>query len=81
MPLQLAEDMATAAPLALTVPVMFLLLPTVTLPKVTVAGDSVIVPAAAPVPEREILTFGLVASEVMATVPVAAPEAVGAKLA
>ena len=56
--LELAEVTTTLAVLALSVPVRLLLLPTVTLPKLRVAGERESWPELVPVPERATLRAG-----------------------
>jgi len=76
----LAPLTVTLAPLAVRVPVAEALLPTTTLPKLRPVGVTASCPAAtAPDPERGIVNVGLAAVEVMVTVPLAAPDEVGAK--
>lgn len=64
-----ADDTVTLPPVALRVAVMFLLEPTVTLPKPKLVGFTAKVPTATPVPESEIVGE-LEASDVKDTVPV-----------
>ena len=52
---------------------MELFFPTVTLPKLRLLGFGVRPPGAMPEPVRDIVSVGLLASEVMLTVPVALP--------
>ena len=54
--LRLAEDTVTDAPLAVKLPLSDELVPTVTLPKLRLVGDTANVPAAVPVPESAILS-------------------------
>jgi hypothetical protein len=54
---------------------------TLTLPKLTDAGDAVTVPSETPVPLSGIAKLGLVALLTTVTIPLAAPAAVGAKVA
>ena len=76
----LAPLTVTLAPLAVRVPVAEALLPTTTLPRLRPVGVTASCPAAtAPDPERGIVNVGLAAVEVMVTVPLAAPDEVGAK--
>lgn len=72
-----AEDTTTLAPLADRVPLMFLLLPTATLPKLMLAGETASVPLPTPVPVSEIEICG--ALLVMAMLPVLLPLFLGAK--
>lgn len=53
------------------------MLPTVTLPKPRLVGLADRVPAATPVPESGIVRVGLVAFELIVTVPLALPAVVG----
>lgn len=75
----LAAVIVTFAPLALNVPDALLLAPTTTLPRLSVLGLTASCPTAVvPVPDREMLTLGFVASDVMVTLPEALPAACGA---
>ena len=53
------------------------MLPTVTLPKLRLAGFDPSVPAVTPVPVKAIVRVGFEPFEVIVTVPVAVPAAVG----
>jgi len=66
--------------LAVRVPVWDLLLPTVMLPKFTVAGATASCPGAGAraVPDSDTVAVELAASEIMERVPLAEPAAVGA---
>jgi hypothetical protein len=57
------------------------LFPTVTLPKLRLVGVDPSAPALTPVPVRGMVRVGLEALEVMVTVPVALPAAVGVNVA
>lgn len=71
----------TLAPLAVSLTVDEVLLPTVTLPRLRGAGEMLRVPtAAAPVPERGTVSMGFDALEVTVTVPLALPVDGGANL-
>ena len=75
----LAPVTVTFAPLALNVPDALLLLPTTTLPRLSVPGLTASCPTAVvPVPDRETFTLELVASDVKVTFPDALPAACGA---
>jgi hypothetical protein len=76
---RLAEETVTAVPLAVRLPFRDALDPTVTLPKLRLVGDTANVPAAVPVPERLIVSGE--AFETTDRLPLAAPAAVGAKVA
>ena len=77
--LVLAAVTVTFAPVAVNLPVPELLFPTVTLPRLRVAGEALKVPTAAvPVPDKEIVNVGFEALEVTVTFPLAVPEVVGA---
>ena len=77
----LAAVTVTFAPLAVSVPDPDPLFPTATLPRFKVEGEIVSVPtAAAPVPDRETVSFGFEAFDVMVTVPLAVPVRVGANV-
>jgi len=71
----------TLAPLAVRVPDAVPLVPTTTLPRAKLVEERTSCPvAAAPVPDRAMVRVGLEALEVMLTVPVALPAAVGVKV-
>ena len=75
-----ALDTVTATPpVFVTATEMVLLLPRVTLPKLALVGFAVREPGASPVPESAILSGEPVASDTIATEPLAAPAVVGAK--
>jgi len=75
----LAVVTVTLAPLAVRVPVTVPLFPTTTLPKGNVVGLTVSCPTAAvPVPDNGIVRLGFEALEVIVTLPLAAPDVVGA---
>ena len=77
--LVVAPVTVTFAPLAVNVPDALLLLPTTTLPTLSVPGLTASCPTAVvPVPDSEMLTLGLVASDVILTLPEALPAACGA---
>jgi hypothetical protein len=72
----LAPVTVTFAPLALNVPDALLLAPTTTLPRLSVLGLTASCPTAVvPVPDREMLILGFVASDEIVTVPEALPAA------
>ena len=72
----LAAVTVTFAPLAVNVPDALLLLPTTALPRLSVPGLTASCPTeVVPVPDRERLKLGFVASEVMVTFPDALPAA------
>jgi len=73
------ETVTAIPPVFVTVTETVLLVLTVTLPKLVLAGFAVREPAASPVPERAMLSGEPVASDTIATVPLTAPEVVGAK--
>ena len=74
---EVAAVTVTLAPLAVRVPDAVPLVPTTTLPR-EIVGETLSCPiAAAPVPVRGMVRVGLEALEVMVTVPVALPAAVG----
>jgi hypothetical protein len=70
------EDTTTLVPVALSVPVLLLVVPTVTLPKFSVDGETDNDPAALPLPASEMLIVGLVETTEMA--PLALPALRGA---
>jgi hypothetical protein len=75
----LAPVTVTFAPLAVRVPVAEALLPTTTLPRLKLVGVTASCPAAtAPDPNRGIVSVGLGDVEVTVTLPLVAPEDVGA---
>ena len=79
VPLTVAAEMVTVGPPGLVrVSERFVLLPTCRLPKARLVGLAVRVPGATPVPESAMLRLGFDPLEVMVTLPVAAPAAVGA---
>lgn len=79
--LVLAAVTFTLAPLATSSPVAVPLVPTTTLPTATVAGLTLSCPTAAvPVPERGTLRVEFDAFEVIVTLPLASPAAVGANV-
>jgi hypothetical protein len=75
-----AEVTVTLALVALSVAVMFLLWPTVTLPNPKLVGETPNVPTAAPVPDKLIAGRVFEALETTETLPVGLPAACGAKL-
>ena len=79
-PFQLALETVTLFELALSVPVMFLLLPTFTVPKFRVVGLTANVPELVPVPDRATDRLGLFALLVTVTLPLSVPVAGGVKL-
>jgi len=77
----LAAVTVTFAPVALSVPDADPLLPTFTVPAFKVDGEIVSVPtAAAPVPDKEMVSVAFDAFEVTVTVPLALPVTVGASV-
>src|SRR5580693_359432 len=79
VPLTVAAEMVTVGPQVLgRVSERFVLLPTCRLPKARLVGVAVRVPGATPVPESAMLRLGFDPLEVMVTLPVAVPAAVGA---
>jgi hypothetical protein len=77
--LVVAPVTVTLAPLAVNVPEALLLVPTTTLPRLSVPGLTASCPTAVvPVPDSAMLTLGFVASDVMLTLPDALPAACGA---
>jgi hypothetical protein len=71
--LELTEEMVTLAPLAVIEPVWFCVLPTVTLPKLAVAGFTASCPGVVPVADRDTLRLGMEPSAVSARLPLTAP--------
>jgi len=78
--LEPAPEIVTADPAAVTLPVRFFVEPTVTVPKLSVAGDADKVPLAPAVPERGTLNVGFEAVEVIATLPLGLPADFGANV-
>ncbi len=73
-------EIVTDDPVALTVPFSVPFAPTTTLPKLRLAGDTDSCPCDVPVPESAMLRFELLAVDVMVSVPLAEPVAVGANV-
>jgi hypothetical protein len=74
-----AEDTVTLAPEALSEALRLLLVPTTTLPKLKVPGETLNCPAAVPEPASAMVKFGFGASETTEMLPLADPAEVGAK--
>ena len=74
-----ADVTVTLEPVALSVAVMFLLCPTVTLPKPKLVGATPNVPTAVPVPDKLIAGRVFDAFETTETLPVGVPAACGVK--
>ena len=74
------DETVTGALLALSVPVCEKVLPTVTLPKLMVAGLTASCPGATPEPVRVTEKLGFDAFETMERAPLALPADVGVKL-
>jgi len=78
---ELAAETVTLAPLAVSVPEPVPLVPTTTLPRLSVVGLTLSVPGAAvPVPDNGMVSDGFEAFDVMVTEPLALPVAVGVKV-
>ena len=75
-----AEETVTLEPVALSVAVMFLLCPTVTLPKPKLDGATPNVPTAVPVPDKPMDGKVFDAFDTTETLPVGLPAACGVKL-
>ena len=75
-----AEETVTLAPVAIRVPLLPKLVPTVTLPNPRLVGVTDSCPGAIPLPLNGTERFGLDALEVMASVPLALPPAAGVKV-
>ena len=75
-----AEFTVTLEPLALKVAVIFLLVPTITLPKAKLVGETANVPAAAPPPVNVMAGKLFEALETTAILPVALPEDCGVNI-
>ena len=73
------DTVTDAPPVFVTATETVLLLPTVTLPKLALAGFAVREPGASAVPESAMLKGETDASETIASVPLAAPAVAGAK--
>ena len=80
MLLMAAEEMVTAEPVALSITGMLLLCPTPTLPKFRLVGLTPNIPAAVPLPDREMGRVEFVASEITEIFPLALPAEVGEKI-
>ncbi len=78
--LKLADDTVTLAPVAVSVPLLAKLVPTVTLPKLRLVGARASCPGAIPVALKGMARFGLEASEVMDREPLMLPAAAGVKV-
>ena len=76
----LADDTVTLAPVAVSVPLLAKLVPTVTLPKPRLVGPRASCPGAIPVALVGTARFGLEASEVMDSEPLTVPAAAGVKV-
>jgi hypothetical protein len=76
--LEVAEETVTLDPLAVSVLVRFFVAPTVTFPKLRLAGLTASWPLAVPMPLSEIARVVLGAFDVTVTVPLADPAALGA---
>ena len=76
----LSDEIVTAAPVAFRVPLSEELEPTTTLPKLKVAGETLNIPGALPMPESTTLSGELHASETIDTAPLGEPALVGAKV-
>jgi len=74
-------DTVTLDPVALRFPVRSMLVPTATLPKFNVAGETLSCPSAVPVPDSEIIRFGFDPLETTEILPLAAPADAGVKTA
>lgn len=75
-----AEFTVTLDPLALKVAVMFLLVPTITLPKPKLVGATANVPGAVPLPDKVMDGSVLEALETTAMLPFALPEDCGVNI-
>ena len=79
--LRLADVTVTDAPLAVRVPLRAELIPSTTLPKLRLVGDTANWPGAVPVPESAMLSGELAAFEVTVKVPLADPAPLGVNVA
>jgi hypothetical protein len=79
--LRLADEMFTDAPLAVRIPLRVELDPSSTFPKLRLVGDTAKVPVAVPVPESAMPRDEFDAFDVTDKLPLAAPAAVGVKIA
>ena len=75
-----ADVMVTLDPVAVSVAVMTLLVPTATLPKFNAAALDVNRPAETPVPDRPTVRSGFTAFETTLMAPLASPPALGLKV-
>src|SRR5271169_5237895 len=78
--LRLADVTVTDAPLAIRLPLSDELVPSTTLPKLRLVGETAKVPAAVPVPESAILSGESDAFDTTDRLPLAAPALVGLKV-
>ncbi len=78
--LALPEDTVTLPLVALSVPLKVELVPTVTLPKLSVEGETDSCPAAVPVPDRDTVRLGFEASDKTEMLPLNGPAVLGAKI-
>jgi hypothetical protein len=74
-----AEEITTLEPTVLKLAAIVLLVPTGTLPRLGLVGETVKVPAACPVPDKGMDTVGLLALEITVRLPLTAPLTVGLK--
>jgi len=79
--LENADETVTLAPLALSVPVLFWLVPTTTFPKSAVAGEAASCPWLVAFPDKETTRFGSDAFDTAEMLPAAVPAEFGANVA
>ena len=77
--LEVAEDTVTLAPLAVSAPLWFELVPTETVPKDNDTGDAVNCPGLAPAPDRATERLASVAVDERLRAPLAAPADIAVK--
>ena len=78
--LKLADDTVTLAPVAVRVPLLAKLVPTVALPKLRLVGARASCPGAIPVALKGMARFELEASDVTERTPLTLPATAGAKV-
>ena len=78
--LKLADDTVTLAPVAVSVPLLAKLVPTVTLPKPRLVGPRASCPGAIPVALKGMARFGLEASDVTEREPLTLTAVAGVKV-
>ena len=72
-----AEEITTLEPTALKLAAIVLLVPTVTLPRLALVGETAKVPPACAVPDKGMDTVGLLALDITVRLPLTVPPTVG----